>query len=29
MELDKYRSANLANWNERVAIHWNSDGYKI
>jgi len=28
MELDKYRSANLANWNERVAIHWNSDGYK-
>ncbi len=28
MQLDKYRAANLENWNDRVAIHWNSDGYK-
>jgi SAM-dependent methyltransferase len=29
MELDEYRAANLANWNDRVPIHWDSDGYKI
>ena len=29
MPLDKYRAANLENWNDRVPIHWESDGYNI
>ena len=28
MPLDEYRRANLENWNDRVPIHWDSDGYK-
>lgn len=27
MPLDEYRSANRANWSERVAGHWEPDGY--
>jgi len=27
MELDHYRAANRANWSERVAGHWEPDGY--
>jgi SAM-dependent methyltransferase len=29
MALDEYRAANLANWNDRVQIHWDSDDYNI
>ena len=29
MELDDYRAANLANWNERVAGHTAPDGYNL
>jgi len=29
MELDAYRAANLANWNERVAGHMAPDGYGV
>lgn len=27
MSLDPYREANRANWNDRVPIHWQPDGY--
>ena len=27
MELDEYGAANRANWSERVAGHWEPDGY--
>ncbi len=29
MPLDKYRAANLANWSERVDIHYRSEGYGV
>ena len=29
MELDEYRAANLANWNDRVPIHWDSEATKF
>ena len=27
MPLDEYREANRANWSDRVAVHWEPDGY--
>ena len=27
MTLDEYRAANQANWSDRVAGHWEPDGY--
>jgi len=29
LNLDEHRRANLANWNDRVPIHWDSDSYAI
>ncbi|MDA1280421.1 MAG: class I SAM-dependent methyltransferase [Chloroflexi bacterium] len=29
MPLNEYQAANLANWNDRVPIHWDSEDYRI